>query len=120
LQLTKEDVVQIHDRLIVLYGGMRGILNEGTIDYAIGLASKKRDVVEQAAVILEMIAKKHPFLDGNKRTAFASAAVLLRLAGFEIAAEDDEIVQFMLDSAADRLTAAQIAVWLKDRLKKII
>jgi death on curing protein len=120
LELTREDIVEIHDRVIVLYGGIKGILNEGTIEYAIASASKKQDVVDQAAVILEIVAKRHPFLDGNKRTAFASAAVLLRLDGYETIATDDEIISFMLDSAAGRLTRSQVVTWLKDRLKRVV
>jgi len=73
MHLTSDDVVQIHDRLIALYGGTRGILNHGTIEYVVTIASRADSFVEEAIMLLELIAKMHPFLDGNKRTAFASA-----------------------------------------------
>ena len=63
---------------------MSGVLNLGTVEFAVAAASRKKDIVYEAAAILEFIAKNHPFLDGNKRTAFASAATILRLGGFEV------------------------------------
>ena len=55
------------------------------------------------------------FLDGNKRMAFASAAAILRLEGFEVVASDDDAVRFMLEMAANKLTLAHVSAWLKDR-----
>ncbi len=57
----------------------------------------------------------NPFLDGNKRMAFASAAAILRLEGFEVVASDDDAVRFMLEMAANKLTLAHVSAWLKDR-----
>ncbi|MDA4123590.1 MAG: type II toxin-antitoxin system death-on-curing family toxin [Thaumarchaeota archaeon] len=99
MHLTADDVVQIHDRLIAEHGGMSGTLNRGTIEFAVTTASRKKDPVYEAAAILEFITKNNPFVDGNKRTAFASAATILRLVGYDVVAPDDDSVAFMLEVA---------------------
>jgi len=117
MRLTADDVVYVHDRLIAEHGGAAGIVNRRMIEYAADAASRKKDPVYEAAAILEFLAKNHPFLDGNKRTAFASAAVALRLEGRRVAAPDGDAAAFMLEVAANRLTLTQVATWLNDRLE---
>jgi len=119
MPLTKDDAVQIHDRLIAEHGGTSGILNERMIEFAVATASRKKDPVYEAASVLEFIAKNHPFTDGNKRTAFASAATVLRLDGRALVAQDEAAIGFMLEVSANGLTLAEIASWLKDRLERL-
>ena len=59
--------------------------------------------MEEAAVLLEMIAAEHPFIDGNKRTAFASAEATLRLNHYHIVVKDDEAIRFILEVAQGKL-----------------
>jgi death on curing protein len=119
MRLSKDDVVQIHDRLIAQRGGTSGVRNEWMIEYAVATAGRKKDPVFEAASILELIGKNRPFLDGNRRTAFASAAMILRSEGHEVVASDEDEIGFMREVAENHLTLTQIAVWLKDRLKKL-
>jgi death-on-curing protein len=118
MHLEADDVVEIHDRLIALHRGQSGIRSRGMIDFAVAAASRKKDPTFEAAAILEFIAKNRPFTDGNGGTAFASAAAELRLGGYGVVAPDDEVVGFMSEVAANRLTFTHIAAWLKDRLAK--
>ncbi len=75
--------------------------------------------MEEAAVFLEMIASEHPFIDGNKRTAFASAEATLRLNQHHIAVEDEEAIRFILEVAQGKLSHKQTVKWIKDRLKRV-
>ena len=119
MHLTGDDLVQIHDRLISLHGGTRGILDQGTIEYVVTRASGRDSFVEEAAVLIELIAMMHPFLDGNKRTAFASAETLLRINGSELVVGDKEAIEFMLEIASGDMTHTQVLAWLEDRLKNL-
>jgi death-on-curing protein len=105
--------------MIERYGGAYGILSEGTLDYAIAKATRAKDFIEEAAILLETIAKEHPFIDGNKRTAFASAEATLRLNGYHMTVEDEEAIEFLLKAARRELRHEHVVKWIKDRLKRL-
>jgi death on curing protein len=115
--LTKDEVIAIHEDIIDLFGGMKGILNEGTLEYAVQRAVYE-EVLEEAAVLLVTIAQEHPFMDGNKRTAFVVAAVILRLNGFELEAEEEDSIRFMIDVARGELGFREVTTWLTDKVKR--
>ena len=58
-------------------------------------------------------AKHHPFADGNKRTAFAAAALALRLNGYRVVASSDAVVDLMLAVAQDQMDVEAISSWLR-------
>lgn len=74
---------------------------------AFGLRFHKT-TLEQAAVLLRGIAKNHPFVDGNKRTALGSLVVFLRRNGFELIGSDDEIVDFVVGTADGSLDLEEV------------
>ena len=119
MHLSKDDLIEIHRKMIDRYGGAYGTLNEGTLDYAIAKATRAKDHIKEAAVLLETMAKEHPFIDGNKRAAFASAEATLRLNGYHIAVEDEEAIEFILRVAQRKLRHKQVVGWIKDRLKRL-
>lgn len=119
MHLSKNDLIEIHRRIIERYGGAYGTLSEGTLDYAVAKATRAKDFINEATILLETIAKEHPFMDGNKRTAFASAEATLRLNGYHIAVEDEEAVEFLLKVARRELRHEQVVKWIKDRLKRM-
>ena len=88
--LTASDVLFIHECLVRRYGGTDGILNRDGLVSAVMRASSGyyMNIAEEAAALAESILVNHPFRDGNKRTAFASADVFLRVNGLVI--EDDD------------------------------
>ena len=61
------------------------------------------------------IAADHPFIDGNKRTAFVAADNLIRDKGYQINATDEEVVSFMLEVAKYKHTKESVEVWLKEK-----
>jgi len=78
-KLTAQNIIDIHDDIIEIYGGTKGVLNQGTIDHLIYLLERKNDVFKKAALALKHIIVNHPFFDGNKRTAFEVTDILLRM-----------------------------------------
>jgi len=62
-------------------------------------------VPKQAATLFEIIAQEHPFVDGNKRTAFAAAEITLLLNGHSVSATYQDIIDFVL-KAARRVNAS--------------
>jgi len=92
------DVLAAHARLIVLFGGASGIRDREAIEAALGRPQTGyyRDVIEQAAALLESLSQNHPFVDGNKRTAIAVTAGFLRINGFRLDFDDLEAYRFFM------------------------
>ncbi len=92
------DLLAAHTRLIVLFGGAQGIRDRGALEAALGRPQSGyyRDVVEQAAALLESLSQNHPFVDGNKRTAIAVTAGFLRINGFRLNFDDLEAYHFLM------------------------
>ncbi len=68
---------------------------------------------KKAATVIDYIGSKHPFYDGNKRTAFVTAETILNEAGLILSADDEEIVSFMVEVADYRHDVKSIKKWLK-------
>lgn len=111
-KLTAQNIIDIHDDIIEIYGGTKGVLNQGTIDHLIYLLERKNDVFKKAALALAHIIVNHPFFDGNKRTAFEVTDILLRNEGYYIYAKDEEIQNLLLKIAKYECTAEKIEKWL--------
>jgi death-on-curing protein len=72
------------------------------------------DLCALAASLGHGIARNHPFVDGNKRTAFVAVETFLILNGVELMAGDADCVVAMLDLAAGEMTEDEFAAWLRD------
>lgn len=115
--LTVEKIIEIHDEIIRQFDGAQGILSESTLHFMIFRINKFRNIFRKAAVVLHAIGSQHPFVDGNKRTALVVAENVLGKQGYYIAADEDTIVEFMLDVASYKLEPDAIEQWLKDHVK---
>jgi death on curing protein len=115
--LTVEKIIEIHDEIIRQFDGAQGILSGSTLHFMIFRINKIKDIFRRAAVVLHAIGSQHPFVDGNKRTALVVAENVLGQQGYYIAADEDTIVEFMLDVASYRLEPDTIEQWLKDHAK---
>src|SRR5215210_5396059 len=69
---------------------------------------------EKAAALMGSIIRRHPFVDGNKRTATASASYLLSTFGYEIEAEQEELEDFALRVAEGSVEITEIALWFEN------
>lgn len=113
LELTSKKILMIHDKIIDKYGGQKGILNEGSVEYLIYLLEKDNDIFKKASMVLYRIITNHPFMDGNKRTAFEVADFLLRHEGVHIHAKDEEIIKVLIEIAKYKCPEERIFRWLK-------
>ena len=104
---TVVEVLAIHDLLIEEFGGTEGVRDLGALEAAVfrPQTGYYEDAIAEAAALLESLIQNHPFLDGNKRTAVASADVHLRLNGLELAGDSAEhhrfIIGLMMDGDLD-------------------
>ena len=94
--LTVADILGMHAILIEKYGGMAGIRDMGSLESAAfrPQSGYYSDIVEEACALMESLLINHPFMDGNKRTAFAACSVFLRINGQHIKADSKKL--FML------------------------
>lgn len=111
-------VLAIHDEQLAEHGGASGIRDAGLLDSALGrpqnlAAYGEPDHADLAAAYAYGIARNHPFVDGNKRTAFVAAELFLALNGCELMAEDTDCVLTMLALAAGEIDEAGFAAWIR-------
>ncbi len=114
--LTKRFVMAVHRDLIETFGGSPGVRDEGRLEAALatpratfGGTELYPTVAEKAAAYLVGIAKGHPFVDGNKRTAFAAMEVFLRLNGWELTSSDEEAFELVIGVARCTLGVEEAA-----------
>lgn len=118
--LERDVVVSLHADLVVTFGGLAGIRDEGLLESALAqppniAAYGEPWLFELAAAYTFDLAKNHAFVDGNKRIAFVAANVFLQLNGYELTAPEPEAVIVIRDLAAGELGEAEIAAWIKSR-----
>lgn len=116
--VVQADCVAIHEMALSLFGGLSGIRDEGLLDSALHRAQqlfryKKPTLFQLAASYAHGIVKNHPFLDGNKRTAFLSAALFLEINGLTFKASEEQVVFHTRALAAGEESEADYAAWLE-------
>ena len=119
--ITDREAVALHQRLITLFGGLEGgARHEHLLQAALARPLNKwhyddspPDLYDLAAAYAFAIARGHVFLDGNKRTAHALAAVFLANNGIIHAAPEDEVVAVMVALADGSLSEAELAAWFR-------
>ena len=96
--VTSADALFFHKQLIERYGGAPGIRDAGALESALHRPQTGYydTLVHEAAALLESLVQSHPFVDGNKRVAFAGADVFLRINGYSITAESNTIHDHMI------------------------
>jgi death-on-curing protein len=111
-------VLAVHDEQLAEHGGAPGLRDEGLLDSALArpqhlLSYGDPDTAELAAAYAWGIARNHPLIDGNKRTALVAAELFLALNGHELQAEDADCVVTMLQLAAGDLSEGDLAAWIR-------
>jgi death-on-curing protein len=113
--LTLHEVLVIHDRLVDEFGGAEGVRDGGALESALfrPMSGYYEDVLGEAAALLESLLVNHPFVDGNKRTAYAVTDIFLRLNGWHLRATTDDAHQLILTALAERHGRFdRLAAWL--------
>ena len=106
----------MHAALIERYGGARGLRDAGALEAALfrPQSGYYKDVVWEAAALFESLAMNHPFVDGNKRIAFACVDVFLRANGLRIGAKPMAVHKWIITHLeANTFALAQIEPWLR-------
>lgn len=117
---TVEEVLVLHALLIARYGGESGIRDLGMLDAALHRprSGYYASLSEQAAALLQSLANNHAFVDGNKRVAFATTAIFLRLNGFDLRAKADDAEAFLIEEVIQaRAPLARIATWIERHIE---
>jgi death on curing protein len=123
-QWIQRDVIfAIHHEQLLQHGGGEGVRDEGLLDSALArpeqlAAYGEPDVFDLAAAYAHGIAKNHPFIDGNKRTAWIAARLFLMLHGFDRTGPDDAAYIAMISLAAGESTQEQFAAFLRAHSSK--
>ena len=115
-----EDILAFHADQIERYGGGEGIRDPGLLEVALfrPQTGYYPTLIDEAAALWESLSQNHPFVDGNKRTAFAATYVFLAINGLEITATDDQAQDFVLGLySASRVTFENLRAWLSENTK---
>jgi death on curing protein len=116
-------MLDVHAEQLALFGGPDGVRDVGLLASALArpvnkFAYGERDVSAVAAAYAYGIAKNHPFIDGNKRAAFASIIVFLGLNGIDFVVAPEEATAVILSLAAGEVSEEALARWIGDSLSK--
>ncbi|MHA1165036.1 MAG: type II toxin-antitoxin system death-on-curing family toxin [Alphaproteobacteria bacterium] len=119
--LSLNTVEDIHGEQLVLFGGPEGIRDRGALDSALARPINRwhygcMDFAELAAAYAFGIARNHPFVDGNKRAAFAALIVFLRLNGLSFTPSQADATAIMLEVASGEIDEAGLTRWIADNL----
>jgi death-on-curing protein len=117
--LTQAEVLAMHADQIERYGGAYGVRDHGLLESALyrPQTGYYSDLIEEAAALWESLAQNHPFVDGNKRTAFAAAYTFLAINGARLTANSGEAYSFvsrMYD--AGTFTFEKLVPWLRQNV----
>jgi death-on-curing protein len=115
----REDVVlSMHEEALMLHGGLEGVRDPGLLESALARAKNLHvysdptpSLAQLAAAYAKGIVANHPFVDGNKRTAFTVSVTFLRLNGFQLTASKEEKILTFWALAAGEISEAELALW---------
>ena len=112
-------LLAVHDEQLAEHGGAAGTRDMGLFESAVARPQQlayygQPDAAQLAATYAFGLARNHPFVDGNKRTAFVAAELFLALNGLKLMAEDAHCVVTMLAVAAGQMDESTFARWLRE------
>ena len=119
--IDKRLLLLLHDESLSIHGGASGMRDEGLLDSALArplniVAYGEPDVADLAAACGFGLAKNHPYIDGNKRTAFLAVGLFLRLNGQRLVASQTDATLTMLQVAGSELSEPAFADWLRKNM----
>lgn len=117
-------VLDFHAEQLALFGGADGMRDRGLLESALARPINKFGYGETSIAVLAAaygfgIARNHPFIDGNKRTALASMIVFLGLNGIDLDAPQEAATAMMLSLAAGEITEDVLARWIADHIRPL-
>ncbi len=122
--ISREMAKAIHDRQLVEHGGGSGVRDARLLESALARPKQLQaygdppaDLAELAASLAHGLARIHPFVDGNKRTAAVACETFIELNGAQLLASDVEMFPMFQALAKGKLNANAFAAWLRPRLR---
>lgn len=119
--LTVADVLGMHTELMQRFGGALGVRDPGALESALyrPQTGYYEDIVAEAAALMESLAINHPFMDGNKRIAFASTDVFLRINGWHLQRSATQIYSGIIEMLeSGNFDIAHLEPWLRSFVSK--
>ncbi len=121
--LLRSVIEAVHDAQLVEHGGAAGLRDAGLLESALARPLNlhrfgETDLYALAAAYAFGIARNHPFVDGNKRTALLAAYAFLRINGCHLVADEASAASNMLAVAAGDTTEPEFADWLRGNARK--
>lgn len=121
--LRRELVLALHDRQLAEHGGSSGVRDDNLLESALARPQQLHhyrepppDLADLAASLAYGLARNHPFVDGNKRTAAVACETFIELNSGLLRAEDVELFPLYLALAEGKLSAEDFAQWLRTRI----
>lgn len=117
--LTMVEVLAMHADQIERYGGSQGVRDHGLLEAALyrPQTGYYADLIEEAAALWESLAQNHPFIDGNKRTAFAAMYTFLAINGARLTADSHEAYVFLAALyEANQFNFDKLVPWLRSHV----
>ncbi len=121
--IGKSEALVYHAELIRRFGGSHGLRDEGVLDASMnrpfatfGGQDLFPGPIDKAAAIMHGIITGHPFIDGNKRTGYVLARLLLQESGLDISAEEEDRYDIVIKIATGQLDVDGIRAWLATRV----
>lgn len=116
--MRRDVVLAYHDLLLARHGGSSGIRDQGMLDSALGrpinlFNYEEPSLIQLSASYAYGLIKNHPFVDGNKRIAFATAVLFLELNGRKFNATEVDAVLNTLALAASEIDESKFSEWLE-------
>jgi death-on-curing protein len=114
--LTRADILAMHEEQIETYGGGYGLRDAGQLEAALfrPQSGYYADLIEEAAALWESLSQNHPFIDGNKRTAFAATYTVLEINGHTLTADAEKTWQFLAANyATGQMHFERLVIWLR-------
>ena len=123
--ISIKEVEIIHNILIDKFGGSKGIRDIGLLESALARPFATFDdndlypnPTEKASAILESITINHPFIDGNKRTAYTLMRLILLENGLDIIASQESKYDLVISASTGKFRFDEIKNWIQSNLKK--
>lgn len=123
--LDKQLVLALHDRQLAEHGGSSGVRDDNLLESALARPQQLHaygdpapDLADLAATLAYGLARNHPFVDGNKRTAAVACETFIELNGGKLVAEDLELFPVFLAVAEGQMTVEEFATWLRARIAR--
>jgi death-on-curing protein len=122
--IEEDLVLAIHDRQLVEHGGAGGVRDESLLSSALGrplnhIAYASSDIVELTSKYTAGVVQNHPFIDGNKRTAFVVGVLFLELNGYRFTASEAAAAQAVLELAAGSIDEKGYCEFLRSNTVRV-